>query len=365
VSFDELFTKRNLLALAILRKGILKSKTRSARELLMFGFSGSLKWASRQSHLRGRIVEGWALHAYWIYPKSLEMNVWKVYKRRYQAISLGKEYSNKHIGTFCKLTDDFEIIAHGDATCLLLNRDSAKLPFPDNSVDAVITDPPYGGNVNYAELSDFWNVWMDGRTIDKQSEVVINRTQEKSIEDYQRQLDSVFRECYRVLKHGGYFVSTFNSKDSRIVASFVLAASMAGFRFLADGAKYQAPIRPYATTFHAMQIGAIVGDFIFTFTKDTPHPKVDFDEAELQRIQADISQLVEQSVKKGRLEPNIREHAYNLLIPFLAKYAVTNPIQCKNATDFFERKIKENDRYFKNTREQLVEKRKRSFSAKG
>jgi len=364
LSFDELFTKRNLLALAVLRQEILRSSS-VTQELLLFIFSSCLKWASRQSHLRGQIVEGWAMHAYWIYPKSLEMNVWNVFKRRYQAISLGKKYSDEHIGTYCKFTDHFAELEHQDATCFLLNRDAAELPIPDGKVDVVITDPPYGGNVNYAELSDFWYVWMsNGQTIDKIGEAVINRTQDKSIEEYQRHLEWVFKECYRVLKPGGYFVSTFNSKDSRIVASFILAASTAGFTLLPDGAKYQAPIRPYATTFHAMQIGAFVGDFIFTFTRGPPQPKSSFDETEWTRIQAELSQLVDESVRRGQPEPNLREQAYGLLIPFLAKYAKTNATQCKEAANFFEEKIRENDTNLKRTREELVEKRKRAFGSR-
>jgi putative DNA methylase len=31
---------------------------------------------------------------------------------------------------------------------------------PDNSVDAVITDPPYYATIQYAELSDFFYVWL-------------------------------------------------------------------------------------------------------------------------------------------------------------------------------------------------------------
>jgi SAM-dependent methyltransferase len=365
VSFDELFTKRNLLALATLRREILKTYNKAAKELLLFAFSSSLKWASRQSHLRGRIVEGWAMHAYWIYPKSLEMNVWNVFKRRYRAVSHGKRYSNEHIGSFCRFADDFTQLARGNATCLLLNRDAVELPIPNEKIDVIITDPPYGGNVNYAELSDFWYVWLsNGRTIDKRGEAVINRTQEKSLEEYQAHLEQVFKECFRVLKQDGHFISTFNSKDFRIVASFILAASRAGFTLAPGGVKYQAPIRPYATTFHAMQIGAFVGDFIFTFKKNIARPEPRFDEAEWHRIQTEISRLVDETVASGRPEPNLREQAYALLIPFLAKYAVTSASQCRSASDFFEQKIRENDDYLKRTRTELIEKRKRTFGSK-
>jgi adenine-specific DNA methylase len=363
VSFHELFTKRNLLALATLRKEILKSRNNAARELLLFVLSSSLKWASRQSHMRGKIVEGWAMHAFWIYPRSLEMNEWNVYNRRYQAVYRGKQYSNEHIGSYCKFTDSFADLLDGDATCLVLSGDAADLPIPQNSVDAIVTDPPYGGNVNYAELSDFWNVWVDdGRTIDKTNEVVINRTQEKSIDEYQKLLELVFAECYRVLKPGRWLVSTFNSKDFRVVTCFVVAASRAGFTFVREGVRYQAPIRAYTTTFHAMQIGAFVGDFIFTFRKEAKQPRIVFEEDEWRKIQATISNLVEENVESGRAEPNLREQAYEILIPFLVKYAVANPVQCRRAADFFELKVRRNDAYFKKTRRRMIERRRRYFT---
>jgi SAM-dependent methyltransferase len=331
----------------------------------MFVLSGSLKWASRQSHLRGKIVEGWAMHAYWIYPKSLEMNVWNIFKRRYDAVLRGKQYGNREIGAYCKFANRFDDLLHGGATCFILNRSASELPMRDESVDVVITDPPYGGNVNYAELSDFWYIWMSqGRTIEKAEEVIVNRTQEKSLEDYQALLESVFKECYRVLKPSRHLVSTFNSKDFRVVASFVVAASKAGFALRPDDVKYQAPIRPYMTTFHAMQVGAFVGDFVFTFTKEKARPTPLFEEAERDRICMEVSRLVDESVRSGRLEPTLRERAYELLIPFLAKYGATNPIECRNAAEFFERKIRENDSHFKKMRKRLVEDRRRVFRSK-
>jgi hypothetical protein len=125
--------------------------------------------------------------------------------------------------------------------------------------------------VNYGELSDFWFIWMSGgKTIQKRDEVIINRTQGKALGEYEKLLYSVLKECYRVLKPHRCLVSTFNSKDMGVVASFINAASRAGFTLHPNGVVYQKPIRPYGTTFHAMQIGAFVGDFIFTFTK---HPR--------------------------------------------------------------------------------------------
>lgn len=86
----------------MLLKEIEAVRDTDARDLLRFAFSGSLKWVSRQSHLRGETVEGWAMHAYWIYPKSLEINVWNTFSHRFHAVLRGKRYSNNQIGTFAK-----------------------------------------------------------------------------------------------------------------------------------------------------------------------------------------------------------------------------------------------------------------------
>jgi len=240
--FDQLFTRRNLLALAILFREVEQADP-NVRDFLKFTFSSCLKWCSRQSHLRGSIIEGWAMHAYWTYPASLELNVWNTLERRFDAMLRGKKFSNQEIGAFHRPAERFSDLER-DATCLLLNGSSSELPLPDNSVDVIITDPPYGANVNYGELADFWWVWLDGgRMIEKRQEAVINRTQRKSIHEYEMILSSIFKECVRVLKPGGSLVSTFNSKNAEVVSSFITAAVTAGFEIKPNGISYQRPIK--------------------------------------------------------------------------------------------------------------------------
>ena len=361
--FYELFTKRNLLALSLLLKEVHRVENKEGGDFLKFAFSSSLKWASRQSHLRGEIVEGWAMHAYWIYPKSLEINVWKTFQRRAQALIRGKKYSNQHIGEFYRPAKNFNDMANGAATCLVLSANSAMLPLPDNVIDTIITDPPYGGNVNYAELSDYWFIWMsEGRIIEKNGEVIINRTQGKALSDYGSLLGAVLRECYRVLKTDRYLVSTFNSKDIRVVASFVTAASKAGFTLPPDGLIYQSPIRPYATTFHAMQIGAFVGDFIFTFVKKTqPGVRTPNTTHTISDMKEFLTRSIADAIEGGLTEPQLMEKAYGLLIPFLAENARIDPSACEQAIDFFETKMRENEAHFNKQRKKITETRRRRF----
>jgi SAM-dependent methyltransferase len=204
----------------------------------------------------------------------------------------------------------------------------------------------------------------NGQTIEKKKEAIINRTQGKTQDTYQRLLEGILQECNRVLKPGRHLVSTFNSKDFSVVASFIIAASRAGLRLLPDGVQYQAPIRPYMTTFHAMQIGAFVGDFVFVFEKDAVQPRLRPEDGELHNLKQTLAHLVDETAKAGRPEPRLREQAYAQLIPFLAKYAVADERDCRDAASFFESKIRQYDGYFKTTRKALIDKRKRDFGNK-
>jgi len=102
----------------------------------------------------------------------------------------------------------------------------------DESVDVVVMDPPYYDNVMYAELSDFFYVWLK-RTAgyvypewfrrpltDKDNEAVANPVRfqgQKGAKtlanrDYQQRMANIFAECRRVLKPNGIMTLMFTHK---------------------------------------------------------------------------------------------------------------------------------------------------------
>jgi adenine-specific DNA methylase len=127
----------------------------------------------------------------------------------------------------------------------------------DQSIDIIVTDPPYYGTIPYADLSDFFYVWQK-RTLgdifpdlfwmeltDKDREAVANPSRfrdmgvspkELADRDYEAKMQSAFGEYYRVLKDNGVMTVQFNHKDSG--AWDVLAQSLitAGFEITASWA---------------------------------------------------------------------------------------------------------------------------------
>lgn len=357
-TFSDLFTKRNLFALAVLYKAIKDLPPDSGRDFALFAFSALLKWASRMSRLRGDTIDGWAMHAYWIYPKSLEMNVWRLFRRRYQAILRGKSFSENVIGGWNIRVKNFDELVNGFGHYMLLNQSADSLPLPSNSVDAVITDPPYGGNVNYGELSDYFLVWHDGCVMDKRKEIIINKTQGKTLSDYYEGLKGVFHECARVLKPKRPMVFTFNSKDVRVVTVAILAASQAGFTLDVNNVFYQKPTRLYETTFHGMFPDALLGDFVLPFWRDVspitskPNPK---------EVVSQVSEIIEETIRNGGLEKVARQRVYQILLPFLGNYSHAFPDVCLDVAENVERIFRQTSEIFKQRRQQFIQQRRNKY----
>lgn len=119
----------------------------------------------------------------------------------------------------------------------------------DGTVDAVVMDPPYYANVMYAELSDFFYVWLK-RTAgyvypewfrrpltDKENEAVANVARFKDHKggaklaerDYQSRMASIFAECRRVLKPSGIMTVMFTHKETAAWDALTKAMMEAGF----------------------------------------------------------------------------------------------------------------------------------------
>ncbi len=129
----------------------------------------------------------------------------------------------------------------------LLNRGSAvELPYPDASVDAVITDPPYYDNVPYANLSDFFFAWMKrsighlhpahfaGAATPKKSEAVADATRHGGSKDaarkaYEKMMSAAFTGAHRVLKPNGEMVVVYAHKTTLGWSTLVDALRGSGF----------------------------------------------------------------------------------------------------------------------------------------
>ena len=189
----DFFNARQLLSLGLLLRGIMRISERNLQEQLLCLFSSTLEFnnlfCSFKGEGTGAVRHMFSNHILKPERTPLENSVWggprtsgtfaslfesrliraKQYLDSPFELSVGKDLFEAK-GEVRKviasrplrptIVDCWNSMATHATSALLLNGDSASLPIPDESIDAVITDPPYFDFVHYSELSDFFFAWL-------------------------------------------------------------------------------------------------------------------------------------------------------------------------------------------------------------
>lgn len=112
------------------------------------------------------------------------------------------------------------------------------------SIDLVITDPPYAGSVQYAEMSDWSYVWLHhalkkhypdefGAEITLKSQEIIEDGATKDPAFFFENLTLAWRECHRVLVDDGLLAFTFHHKEGDRWTGLLRSLFDAGFYLVA------------------------------------------------------------------------------------------------------------------------------------
>jgi putative DNA methylase len=273
--WHELFNSRQLLCLDALLRAILAEPDMTLRELLLTLFSSSLEFNNMLCSYKGDLPSKpgavrhiFSHHAFVLTHEPLENNPWGIagssggfaslYASRLRAsrefaaapvervirggktigkvVIPGERIASRFAGNYGELS------ASLNTNVLLLCQDSATLPLPDASVDAVITDPPYFDNVQYSELSDFFYIWLRLGLAErypqifgpdqtpKSVEIVKNPHRHNDSRFYLEGMTHVFSECQRVLKDDGVLVFTFHHLEDEAWAAVLQAVLDSDFR---------------------------------------------------------------------------------------------------------------------------------------
>lgn len=268
VYFKDLFNKRQLLCLGILLEAINKIESKDDQFWFQLAFSGMLEMNTMFCRYQAnayKICNIFFNHAYVPITMPVENNVWGTklgtgnFTKTLEKVIRGKAfckaiydispkssgnnadvikmYSEERVET--NPVDDIGLI---DSNHPLLHcGDSSDLSFiDDNSVNIVLTDPPFGANVMYSELIDFFHVWNNKSTLckklgfdkelsPKEDEIIVNSVRGKTQKDYEDGLTRVFSECYRVLKKNGFLVFSFHDNSLESWISILNSIDAAGF----------------------------------------------------------------------------------------------------------------------------------------
>lgn len=199
---SDMFSKRNLLALALLHTSINELPLKN-KNLFMLAFTNTLLHVSK---LKAENVRPLGVNNFWIPDDFIEENVWWRFVDRIKNVKMAKE-------VIAEKASQNKI---SKPVSKIYNKSSLKMSeIKVASVDYLITDPPYGDTIQYSELSYIWNCWLE-KEFDIENEVIINPVQKKGRNEYYNQIVSFVGEVNRVLKKDAYFTLAFHNKDLKI-----------------------------------------------------------------------------------------------------------------------------------------------------
>lgn len=133
---------------------------------------------------------------------------------------------------------------------------------PNNCVDYIFVDPPFGDNLLYSELNEIWEAWLRVHT-QQVPEAVMSKAQAKGVFEYQELMKECFTEFFRVLKPGHWMTVEFHNSKNSVWNSIQEALSAAGFVVAA----VQVLDKGQGTRNQMTQVGAVNKDLIISAYK--------------------------------------------------------------------------------------------------
>lgn len=215
----DFYTRRNLSALALIWREIQLINETRTREFARFAFTAIIPYCCRKQNYGG----GGGGMSGTLYLPSFhqEKNVWEVFERKVEKL-LG-DFGHWHIADAC-------VVRKGAA------RDLHEIP--DETIDYVFADPPFGGNIFYADASLMWESWLDQFTDEREESVYHRRSRQqreadgfvfKTLDDYRSDMESAFREAFRTLKPGRWATIEFNNSDGAVFEAIKDSIRAVGF----------------------------------------------------------------------------------------------------------------------------------------
>lgn len=210
---DSLYTDRNLIAVARLWDIARRWPDRDIGAKLMFTVTSLYQRVTRLSEFRfwggsGNIAN------YNIPMIFNEQNVFRVFERKAKTIrNYLATWDGRPREPFCISTQSATDLGN----------------IPDNVIDYIFTDPPFGDNINYSEMNFLWEAWL-GVYTDTTHEAIVNRVQGKTIDDYRTLMTRALTEAHRVLKPGRWLTLVFHNSSADVWAALQAALAASGFQ---------------------------------------------------------------------------------------------------------------------------------------
>jgi hypothetical protein len=262
-----LFSKKQLLSLAILKSAIEDLDARAAKEGLLLAWSATLAKLNRtflSAEGRAESRGGssiFSIYRYKVAKQPVELPAWGTFEERSANVIDAKAEIDKIIELKRRTTGwkgRFE--AH--------SKDIEELNDElEGSVDYIFTDPPYGGHISYLDLSTLWNVWLGHIPSMKarRNELIVGGELHHSESVYADRLKKSIRECVNMLKMRRWLSVVFQHWKTSYFEAILSGANEAGAELKAAISQVGDPI--WSMHKKKGNQSVLAGELILTFHK--------------------------------------------------------------------------------------------------
>ena len=238
-------------------------------------------------------------------------------------------------GKLRRLVNAFSLLPSRFGAATVSTSNCGSLNLPNDTVDYVFTDPPFGENIYYSDLNYLVESWH-GVITRSEPEAIMDRAKRKTILDYQKLMSACFKEYLRVLKPGRWMTVVFHNSKNSVWNAIQEALLSAGF-VVADVRtldKKQKTFKQVTST--AVKQDLVISaykpsqavDDLFRVTAGSEAAAWEFVSAHLRQIPVFVSQdgLVETVVERQR------DLLYDRMVAFHVQRGVTVPL---SAAEFY------------------------------
>ena len=301
------FSKRNLLIISAFMDSISKIQDKTIRNLARFTITSLFNVISdRQGYFGG----GGGMSGNFYMPIiSMERNIFECLKRKLSKLQkVLSNQSNSRIIISCQSATDLSNI-------------------PDNSIDYIFVDPPFGANLMYSELNIIWEGWLKVLTNNKE-EAIVNDFQKKEEDEYAELMEKSFKHAYRILKPNRWISIEFHNTKASIWRIIQNGLTRSGF-IIAQVATLN---KQQTTILQDIRAGAVNNDLMINAYK----PSEEFRNVFLKKAGLNMeSSFIQMHMDKLPIEPNVERTQQMLYSKLLAQY-IQNGFEVRiDASEFY------------------------------
>lgn len=240
--FSDLWTKRNLYILSKIFNAIELQEDDNIKKQLLYGFIQTVHLCSKMCVPRSKDANrdfstSWGRSAYICAKRQMEMNPLHLFYSSClgkQSVTSALISASKYLKTKPIIYDINSNKPINDGTNLfygIVDIKNIDKVIKAESIDFILTDPPYGGLVKYLDLCSIWLSWLykinKKYLPDYKNEITVtNGNFESFYDDFLVGL----QKLYKILKPQSKIVFTFNNQDMQVWNVFLNAIVDAGFK---------------------------------------------------------------------------------------------------------------------------------------